>query len=172
MISQWYRIFFYFVVFILLQVLVANNIHLFGYATPFVYLCAIFKLPFDMSRSKVISLSFFLGLLIDIFSNTFGIHAAACSFMGLMRMPVMKGFVDVREIPEGSIPSFRLFGYGRYIRYILLLVAIHHIALFLIESFGFFRPALMLIRMFSSILFTSILLLVIESFNLSNAKSG
>lgn len=172
MIRVWFRIIVYFVVFVLLQVLVMNNIHLFGIITPFIYLYVILKLPVDMSRSSVILISFFLGLVVDVFSNTFGIHAAACSLAGFVRMPLLERFVDMKEMPEGSIPSYRLFGFGKFIRYTLVLVTLHHVALFLVESFSFFQPGLLITRMLSSILFTSLLMFIIEAFNLGKTRNG
>ena len=172
MIRIWSRIAVYTVVFVLLQVLVMNNIHLFGIVTPFIYLYVILKLPVDLSRSRVILVSFLLGLTIDIFSNTFGIHAAACSFIGLIRAPIIERFVDMRELQEGSVPSYNAFGYIKFMRYALIIIAIHHVALFTIEAFSFFQPGAMIVRMMSSILLSTMLIFVIEAFNLGKAKSG
>ncbi len=100
MISTWLRIAVYFVVFVLLQVLVMNNIHLFRIATPFIYIYVILKLPVDLNRLGVIVISFLLGLTVDVFSNTFGIHAAACSFIGFVRTPLLDRFVDILHMQK------------------------------------------------------------------------
>ncbi|MDR0573761.1 MAG: rod shape-determining protein MreD [Tannerella sp.] len=172
MIRVWFRVIIYFIVFALLQALVMNNIHLFGIVTPFIYLYAILKFPVDMTRSNMIILSFLFGLTIDMFSNTFGMHAAACSFIGFIRMPLLERFVDMKELPEGSVLSCRLFGFGKFMRYAFILVTLHHIVLFSIESFSFSHPLLMITRMLSSILLTSLLMFIIEAFNLGKVKSG
>ena len=160
----------YFVVFVLLQTLVINRIHLFGIVTPFLYILVIIKLRIDLTRSGVIILSFLLGLIIDVFSNTLGVHAAACSLIGFIRNPLLVQFVDVKELPDRSIPSFRLFGFGKFMRYTLILVTLHHIILFSIESFSFFQPGIMFIRMISSILLSSTLIFIFEAFNLGNKR--
>ena len=172
MIRIWSRIAVFTVVFVLLQVLVMNNIHLFGIVTPFIYLYVILKLPVDLSRSSAILVSFFLGLIIDIFSNTFGMHAAACSFIGFIRTPLLERFVDMRELHEGSVPSYKAFGYTKFMRYALIIIAIHHVTLFSIEAFSFFQPGTMIVRMFSSILLSTLLILVIEAFNIGKVKNG
>ena len=172
MIRTWGYIAVNIIVFVLIQVLVMNNIHLFGIVVPFIYIYVILKLPVNTTRSWMVLISFLTGLSIDIFSNTFGMHAAACTLVGFVRTPLLERFVDVREIQEGSIPSYRLFGLGRFLRYTILLVSIHHIALFVIESFTFFQPLLMITRMLSSILFTILLIFILEAFNLSKLKSG
>ena len=172
MIRVWFRIAVYFVVFVLLQVLVMNNIHLFGIITPFIYLYTILKFPVDMTRSSVIFISFLLGLIIDIFSNTFGMHAAACTFIGFIRTPLLWRFVDMREVTEGSVPSYKSFGYAKFIQYAFIMVVIHHTTLFIIEAFSFFQPGVIIVHILSSILFTSLLILIIEAFNFGKAKNG
>ncbi|MDR0835441.1 MAG: rod shape-determining protein MreD [Tannerella sp.] len=172
MIRVWINIGIGFVVLVLLQVLVLNNIHLFGLVTPFLYIYLILKLPVDFGRSIVIFISFLLGLSIDLFSNTFGIHAAAATLAGLVRNPLLLGWVDIREIPENSIPSYKLMDFSKFVRYALIITAIHHTVLFTVESFNFFQPLMMVFKIVSSILFTMLLIGITEAFNLGAKKSG
>jgi rod shape-determining protein MreD len=172
MIRIWLRIAVYFVVLTLLQVLVMNNTHLFRVATPFIYIYVILKFPVDMNRLGVILISFLLGLSVDLFSNTFGIHAAACSFIGFVRTPLLERFAGLKDLPERSSPSCHLFGYARFIRYTLIVVALHHIALFMIEAFTFYQPLFMVVRMTASICLSSLLILIMEAFNPGKKKSG
>jgi len=169
---KWVRELIIFVLFIVLQTLVINHIRLFGIVTPYVYLYVILTFRIDRSRSAVILLSFLLGLFIDIFSNTYGIHAAACALIGFIRDPLLAQFVDTKELPDGSAPSFRLLGFIPFARYALILIAIHHIVLYAIDSFGFYQPLSLLVRVLSSILLTSLLLFIIESFNSGRVKHG
>ena len=85
MIKNLIKILIYFVLFIPAQVLIMDNIHLFRMATPFLYLYIIVKIPVNMTRSSVIAVSFFVGIVIDMFSNTLGMHAAACSLVEIGR---------------------------------------------------------------------------------------
>jgi rod shape-determining protein MreD len=132
----------------------------------------IIKLPVDFSRVTVILISFSLGLLIDIFSNTFGMHAAACSLLGLIRTPLLERMVDMKEIPEGSIPSYNLFGFGKFLRYVFIIIFVHHISLFLTESFTFFQPLLLIIRIATSIFLTTLIVCIIEAFNFEKKRRG
>ena len=172
MIRAWSSIAVNMVVFVLLQVFVMNNTHLFGIVISFVYIYIILKLPINISRTSIILLSFFTGLIIDIFSNTFGMHAAACALAGFVRTPLLDRLVDVREMVEGSVPSYKLFGLGKFVRYVVLIVSIHHIALFTVESFSFFQPLLMITRLLTSIMFTLLLVFILEALNFSILKSG
>jgi len=160
----------YFLVFVLLQTLVVNNIHLFGIVTPFIYVYVIMKFRLNISRSSLIILSFLLGLSIDIFSNTIGLHAATCTFIGFIRNPILEQFVDMKELPDGSVPSVRLFGFSKFIRYILIMVTLHHAIMFSVESFSFHQPLFLFTRMILSILLSCLLIFILEAFNLRNKR--
>lgn len=85
MINNLLRGFIYFVVFVLIQVLILNNIHFLRIATPFLYLYFIIKMPVGSSRTQVVFFSFIAGVVIDTFSNTPGMHAAACTLAGFLQ---------------------------------------------------------------------------------------
>ena len=171
MINNIIRNVFYFVILVLIQVLILNNIHFLRIATPFLYLYFIIKLPIGTSETKVVVYSFLIGFVIDLFSNTPGMHAAACTLAGLLRQPLINFYVG-KDLVEGLFPSYTTFGYGGFIRYMLTFVMIHHIALFLIESLSFFDPLFLLIRIVVSILMTSLLICIVEAFNIERQKSG
>ncbi|MDR0844844.1 MAG: rod shape-determining protein MreD [Tannerella sp.] len=159
-----------FVFFVLLQVWVLNNVHLFNIVGPFLYIYVIVKFPMQMPRSQIILISFLLGLSIDVFSNTPGMHAAACTLIGFLRNPLIGAFVD-KETAEGATPSYYAFGTGAFMRYTFTLVVIHHVVLFLIESISLFDPVFLLLRIFASVILTTLCIFVVEAFNLGR-KSG
>ncbi|MCI7008683.1 MAG: rod shape-determining protein MreD [Parabacteroides sp.] len=155
----------YFVVFVLIQVLILNNIHFMRIATPFLYLYIILKLPVGESRSGQLFMAFLAGLLVDIFSNTPGMHAFACTLAGFFREEFIQMYMG-KDLPEGIYPSYRVFGYSGFFRYVLTFVVLHHIALFLVESLTLFDPLFLAIRIVSSVLLTTLLICTAEAFNL------
>ena len=163
--NRWLRELLFFVVFVLFQALVINNMQLFGVITPFIYFYVLLKMPFDISRSTIILLAFILGFIMDSFLNTFGLHTAACSLLGFIRNPLIAQFADVKELPAGSIPSNKLFGFARFSYFMLIMVTIHHLVLFSIDSIGSFLPLQFLVRMSLSIVFTALIMVIIETFN-------
>ncbi|HAC23073.1 MAG TPA: rod shape-determining protein MreD [Porphyromonadaceae bacterium] len=160
----------YFIVFVVLQVLLFNQISFFKVATPFLYIYFILKLPEGTSRSLVVFYGFLTGLSIDIFSNTPGMHAAAATFAGLVRYPLIKR-LTTKDMVETAAPSFYSMGAGGYTRYVVFFVLLHHAALLLIESFTLFDPLYLIIRILASSALTIILLLAIEGFNYEVLKS-
>lgn len=75
----------WFVGLVLLQVLILNNVHIAGYATPFLYIYLILKFNSEISRNTLMVWAFFLGLTVDIFSDTPGMNAAATVWLAFLR---------------------------------------------------------------------------------------
>ncbi|MDR1200115.1 MAG: rod shape-determining protein MreD [Tannerellaceae bacterium] len=160
----------YFVILVLIQVLVLNNIHFLRLVTPFLYLYFIVKMPVGFTSSKVTFFSFLLGLIIDIFSNTPGMHAAACTLTGFIRPAIIKVLIG-DELPGTISPSFKTFGYGGFFRYVIVLVSLHHFTLFIIESLTLFDLLFLLIRIVASIAATTLLICTVEAFNVEGQKN-
>lgn len=157
-----------FISLILLQVLVFNKISLFGYATPFLYIYFILKLPVGMSRNIILVLGFLMGFIIDIFSNTPGVNAAATTFAAFLRRPIQSVMFTLDDYEE-QIPRLSLLGFT-FVKYTSLLVLIHHISLILLESFSFYNIQLQLIRILSSTVLTSIIIFALEGFFIKKKK--
>lgn len=171
MINRIIRALVYFGIFVLLQILVLNNIHYLRIATPFLYIYCILKMPVGMSRSSLLCFSFFTGLLIDMFSNTPGMHAAACSLAGFLRDPLLT-FLKGEDLPKGLYPSYHSLGHAGFLRYMFLFVLIHHLTLFLVEALTLFDPLFLSIRIIASVLTTSLLICAVELFNFETQKIG
>ena len=69
---------------VLLQVLILNNVHIAGYATPFLYIYLILKFESDVPRNVLMLWAFFLGLSVDIFSDTPGMNASATVLLAFL----------------------------------------------------------------------------------------
>lgn len=151
-----------FIVLVLVQVLILNNIKFLGFINPYLYILFIIVLPISISRSLLLVLAFALGLCIDIFSNTFGIHAFATVFAAFMREPFIKLLLPRDDNHDIVIPSMHSFGKNQFIKYAVLMVLTHHIVLFVVEAFSFSNITSLGLRTISSSAFTLILLLSIE----------
>lgn len=171
MINNILRSILYFVVFVMFQVLFLNNIHYLRIATPFLYLYCIIKMPIGISRSGVLIFSFITGLIVDMFSNTPGMHAGACALVGLLREPLIH-FLQGEDIADGLYPSYHSFGYAGFIRYVALFVFIHHVTLLLLEALTLFDPLFLLIRVGASVLMTILSICAVELFNFESQKIG
>lgn len=148
------------VVLVLLQVLLLNNIQFSGYINPYMYVLFILLLPFETPRYLLLLLGFFLGLLVDIFSNTPGFHASATTFLAFLR-PYTISLISPRDTIEvNTPPRLKFMGIGWFLRYTLILVLAHHLFLFFVEAFTFNGFIHTLIRSLLSTAFTSILIII------------
>ncbi len=161
---------FLFIILALIQVLFLNQVNLFGYATPLLYIYFLIKLPVNINNNWVILTSFLLGLVIDIFLNTPGMNAAAITITAVIRNLIVNKTFSKEEY-EVYIPSIYKEA-GKFLSYVAILVLVHQTILFLIDSFSLFNFTETLIRIGSSFLFTYILIISIDSLLLNNSKSG
>ena len=153
---------FRFVLLVLFQVLVLNNIQFLGYINPYLYILFILALPVQLPRWFLLILAFVLGLTIDAFSNTIGMHAFATVFVAFFREGIIKLFTNIEE-GNNPTPSFHTFGVSAYIKYVVLMVIIHHTTLFILEAFSFSNFWTMLAKIILSSFVTILLILGIQS---------
>ena len=153
---------FRFVLLVLFQVLVLNNIQFLGYINPYLYILFILTLPVQLPRWFLLILAFILGLTIDAFSNTIGMHAFATVFVAFFREGIIKLFTNIEE-GNNPTPSFHTFGVSAYIKYVVLMVIIHHTTLFILEAFSFSNFWIMLAKIILSSFVTILLILGIQS---------
>jgi rod shape-determining protein MreD len=148
---------------ILLQVLILNNIHIGGFATPFLYVYFIIKLSSETSRNELMIWAFCIGLVIDIFDNTPGINASAFVLMAFVRPTFLRLFTP-RDTYDSYIPSKKVMGNSPFMRYLIVCVLIHHTALLTIESFSFISFGTLCLRIALSTVLTVLCVIAIEWF--------
>ena len=158
-----YKYILQFVFLVLLQGLLLNNIQLFGYVNPYFYIVFLIMLPCNTPRELVLLIGFVLGLSVDIFGNTFGIHAFASTIAAFSRYFLLKIF-EPRNNYENIVPSIQTFGLNAFFRYSLFMVLIHHTVLFFIDYFSFASFGGILLRILLSSAFTFGLFMGIERF--------
>ncbi|MCF8308807.1 MAG: rod shape-determining protein MreD [Bacteroidales bacterium] len=149
-------------VLILLQVLILNQVNLNGYIDPYLYILFILLLPFETPRWLLLILAFITGSMIDIFSNTGGIHAAATTFMAFARPGVIRLISKKTEFDTGSEPCISDMGTKWFYLYSLYLVLLHHVVLFTLEIFRLNEPIELIYRIALSTLITLILILITQ----------
>ncbi|HXC03704.1 MAG TPA: rod shape-determining protein MreD [Bacteroidia bacterium] len=118
---------------ILLQGLIIKNIDLGTYVNAFPYILFILLLPFDTPPWLVLILGFVSGLFVDMFYNTGGINAGACTFMAFARHYILRVLAP-REGYESTVqPGVYSMGWPWFVSYAGILCLIHHIFLFYAE---------------------------------------
>lgn len=146
---------------VLLQVLILNNVHIAGYATPFLYIYLILKFESDVPRNVLMLWAFFLGLTVDIFSDTPGMNASATVLLAFLRPTFLRLFVP-RDTLDALVPAVRTMGVSPFLKYLIVSVFVHHGMLLTIEFFSFAHIGTLLVRIVASTLLTVSCIMAIE----------
>jgi hypothetical protein len=152
-----------FVLLLMLQVLVLNQVLIHQLVNPYIYMLFILLLPFNLPRPAVQLLGLLLGLTLDMFMDTMGLHAAACVFIAYLRPFILnvlspQGGFEVTQ----KTPSITSMGTSQFAIYVSILVLLHNIVYFLLEVFGFANPFYLLLKMLVSTAASLVLILIYE----------
>lgn len=151
---------------ILAQVVVLNHVCLFGVAVPFAFLYILLRLPLSLSQNWVLTIGFCLGLIIDIFSDTQGMNALACTIAVALRKPVLRLYFPREDELSDPCPSISSLGLATYTKYALTMSLLYCTLIFIIEAFSFFNIVVLILRVLSSTIVTTLLLIGIDSLTL------
>lgn len=146
-----------FIVLVLVQVLLLNYINFLGFINPFVYILFILVYPINGNKTLLIFLSFLLGLTIDIFGDSGGVHAAASVFIAFIRPLILKFAFGVSY--EYNMVKINKVPLTERLVYIMLMVFIHHLLLFSLEIFSLSHILLILKSAVFSGIFSTIVIL-------------
>ncbi len=148
-----------FFVLVLIQVLICNHVDFLGYINPYIYILFIVLYPTKNNRVLFIFLSFLIGLSIDFFSDSGGIHSAASVLIAYARPVILRFSFGIQY--ENYALKFDNVEFGSKLIYISLLTIIHHIVLFSLEIFDFSKILLILQKTLFSSIFTILLCMLI-----------
>ena len=148
-----------FILLLVAQVLIFNRIDLFGYINPYPYVLFIILYPVNGNKSGLLVASFFLGLLMDMFWNSGGVHDAACVILAYYRPAIFKFSFglsyEYQTVKLNDVLTPERFSF------ILLAVVIHHFVLFVLEIFKVSFLWDNIARTLLSIIFTIITCIII-----------
>ncbi|GGA64786.1 rod shape-determining protein MreD [Flavobacterium palustre] len=151
-----------------LQIVVFNNMTFLGFIMPLPYILFIILYPVNSNRSALIISSFALGIIMDLFSNSGGIHTTACLILAYYRPYLFKFAFGVSyeyqtiKLNESLTPERFSF--------IFLAVVLHHLTLFILEAFQVSFILDILIRSLLSTVFTIISCIIIIYLIKSNKR--
>lgn len=159
-----------FIALILIQVLVLNHMNLSGYINPYVYVLFILLLPVQINKSALLLLAFITGLTIDLFGNTLGLHAASTVLLAYARPGILRLFFKNLEFSADEEPNISKLKPVGFLKYTLVLVFIHHTALFFLEVFSFNGFLSTLSRIALSTLVTTLMIMTLALLFASRKK--
>jgi len=162
MIRQVSRYFLQFLVLVLLQVFILNNVQLGGFINPYIYILFIILLPVNTPKWLLLVLGFVLGLSIDLFAHTPGMNSSASVFLAFIRPYILEIVAPREGYEKDSSPRIKIYGFTWFLRYAFIMVLAHHFVLFYIEVFRFSDFFLTFSRVILSTIFSTLLIVTIQ----------
>ena len=152
-----------FVILVLIQILLLNHIVLFNSAVCLIFIYFLIKLPLNLSPNIMLTLGFFLGLFVDIMSDTPGLNALCCTILASLKKPVFYAYEQHDDQKRNVAPSIGTMGFFNFCKYIFSLSAIYCLLVFFVEFVNFTDVMQILIKAGASTLFTFLVILAIDS---------
>jgi rod shape-determining protein MreD len=134
----------------------------YGLNVPYLYILFILLLPFETPNWLLFFLAFGIGISVDIFSDTLGLHAIACVIMAFVRVLITSVTVQKDNYDTDPEPTLGIMGFRWFFFYALILTLIHHFFLLNFEVFKFSEIPATLSRVVISSIFTLILIFISE----------
>lgn len=156
-----------FVILVAVQVLICNHIAIFNVAVPIIFIYFIIRLPIALGKGALFTISFLLGLCVDIFSDTPGVNALACTLLSGIKRPVFYAYIPKDDKTKEITPTMSTMGISPYCKYLVTLVGIYCLLVFSIEYFSFAEVKEIAILAASSCALSFISILAIDCLILS-----
>ena len=149
-----------FILLVFIQVFLLKNIAVYDLSTPYFYILFILLLPFETPNLLLFVLAFIIGITIDAFYDSPGLHAAACVLLAFVRIVFINLTVQKDGFDNEPEPTLSIMGFRWFFTYAVTLTLFHHFFLFNLGAFSFSQFQYTLSRFLLSSIFTVFLMLI------------
>lgn len=132
---NWIKLIIQAVVVLLLQVLLFDHLQIAGWGFPMVYVLVLMNLPVQVPRWAEMLIGAIVGLLLDIWNSSMGVHMAACIAFSFLRPILLRNVVQDLERVSGEVTSISL-GRMEYVKCLVFLTLVHHLMVFVLEAWS------------------------------------
>ena len=147
-----------YVVVMMLQVLLFNQLQLWGACHPYIYVLCLLMMPITLPHSVDMVIGALVGLVMDVFCNSLGIHTASCILIMFIRPYLIGAIVNDKDRLNEQI-SLRAIGMEAMLKYTVILVLIHHFVVFSLAAWSWHYIGFVLLEtLVSSIVTISIII--------------
>ena len=149
---------------IFIQIFILNNIQLSGYINPYYYLIFILYIPSKQSKAAILLLSFLMGFIIDVFSQSYGIHTFASVLIAYLKILWTSKIAASKDSDE--LIEINNLSISRFIILSCYFILMHHFTLFLLERFNLYEILSILRSTITSSIFTLFLFIIHKLFSI------
>ena len=132
---EWTKQFGRYVLVMLLQVLLFDQLQLWGACHPYIYILCLLMMPITLPHNVDMLIGAAVGLIMDLFCNSLGVHMAACILIMFIRPYLLGSIVNDKDRLNEQI-SLRAIGIEALIKYAVILVVIHHLTVFSLAAWS------------------------------------
>ena len=146
----------------LLQVLLFDQLQLWGICHPYIYILCLLMMPITLPHNVDMLIGALVGLVMDVFCNSLGVHTAACIHVMFVRPYLIGALVNDKDRLNEQI-SLRSIGMEAILRYVVIMVIIHHLMVFALAAWSWSHIGFVLLETLVSSLVT---ILIIIGYNI------
>ncbi len=150
--------------FVLIQILLLNNVQFINYINPLVYVLLIITLPQDTEKWFIILYAFLIGILLDIFEGNIGLNSSSLVFIAFISTYIHKIVIPKNSIDIKDKLTLQTLGLKTFSVYAISIIFIHHLFLFSLENFSNSGIFFLLLKVFLSTITTFIIVLIFQLF--------
>lgn len=136
-----------------LQVLLFDQLQLLGVCHPYIYILCLLMMPITLPHSADMIIGAIVGLVMDIFCNSLGVHTASCILLMFIRPYLIGAIVNDKDRLNEQI-TLRTLGMEALLKYVVILVVVHHLMVFLLAAWSWSHIGFVLAETFVSSLIT------------------
>ena len=155
---EWSKQFFRYVVVMILQVLLFDQLQLWGACHPYIYVLCLLMMPITLPHSASMIIGAAAGLVMDVFCNSLGVHMAACILLMFIRPYLIGAIVNDKDRLNEQISS-RAIGTEALIKYVVIGVLIHHLTVFSLAAWSFSHIWFVLLETLVSSIVTTLIII-------------
>ena len=119
----------------MLQVLLFDQLQLWGVCHPYIYVLCLLMMPITLPHSVDMLIGAVVGIIMDVFCNSLGIHMASCILLMFIRPYLLGTMVNDKDRLNEQI-SLRSVGMEAFLKYVVILVSIHHLTVFCLAAWS------------------------------------
>ncbi len=145
----------------MLQVLLFDQLQLWGVCHPYIYILCLLMMPITLPHNAEMVIGAVVGLIMDVFCNSLGIHTASCILLMFIRPYLIGAVVNDKDRLNEQI-SLRSIGMEALIKYVAIMVVVHHLTVFMLAAWSWHHLGFVLLE---TVVSSAITILVIIAYN-------
>ena len=128
-----------------LQVLLFDQLQLWGACHPYIYLLCLLMMPITLPPIADMLIGGIIGLIMDMFCNSLGVHTASCILIMFLR-PYLLGVILNDKDRLNEQVSLRSIGMEAFIKYVVIMAVVHHLTVFSLAAWSWYHIGFVLLE--------------------------